>query len=215
MPKARTTQETGWPASVHGLAEALADLPQGHGQGDLDGHVGDVRNVAGDLVQRSIADDVIGADAQHLSLAEAAKDAQHGRVLVGRIDLGLQLRLQFRLTGAAAQRHAQHVEIIGIETEQIAERLAGAEQVQKDFQHAGAILQQDGELLDGGGVGEEAFEVVQRHVRIGTARQQPAQRRTEVAQAVERQRVGQAGQIAPAAFGIAQVPGVQQRRARR
>ncbi len=72
------------------LAEAFADLPQGSGQGDLNGDVGDARDVAGDLLQRPIADDVVGADAQHLPLAKAAEDAQHGRVLVGGIDLGLQ-----------------------------------------------------------------------------------------------------------------------------
>ncbi len=60
-----------------GLAETLADLAQGDGQGGLDGDIGDVRDVAGDLLQWPIADDVVSADTQHLPLTEAAKDAQH------------------------------------------------------------------------------------------------------------------------------------------
>ena len=76
------------------LAEALADVAQGRRQRDLQGGVGDARDVARDLLQRPIADDVVGADAQDLPLAEAAKGAQHRGVLEGGIDLGLQLVLQ-------------------------------------------------------------------------------------------------------------------------
>ncbi len=133
---------------------------------------------------------------------------------MGRVDLALELGLQFRLAGTAPQRHAQHVEIVGIETEQVAEQLTGAEQEQEDFEDARPVLQQHGYLSDAGRVGEEAFEIVQRHVRIGTARQQSAKRRTDFAQGVEGHGAGQAGQVAPAALGVAQVPGVQQRPAR-
>jgi hypothetical protein len=176
---------------VAGLTEALADVAQGCIQGYLDGRVGEVGNVAGDLLERAIAHDVVGANAEHLSLPEAAEGAKNCRVFVSGIDLGLQLRLQFVLARTAPQRHAQHVEEIRIETQQIAKCLTGAEQVQEDFQNASAALQQDGHLCGGGGIGKEAFEVVQRHVRIGTARQQTSQRRAEIAQTVQRQRFGQ------------------------
>ena len=87
------TQRAGSPAAGVRLAEALADVAQGGGQGDLQGGVGDAGDVAGDLFQGPVADDVVGADAQHLPLAEAAKGPQHGRVLEGGVDLGLQLVL--------------------------------------------------------------------------------------------------------------------------
>ena len=69
------------------LAEAVADVAQRRRQGDLQGGVGDARDVARDLFQRPIADDVVGADAQHLPLAKAAEGPQHGGVLEGGIDL--------------------------------------------------------------------------------------------------------------------------------
>ena len=96
------------------LAEALADAAQGGGQGDFQGGVGDARDVARDLFQRPIANDVVGADAQHLPLAKPAKGPQHGRILEGGVDLGLQLVVHLRPARAAPQRHAQHVEVIGI-----------------------------------------------------------------------------------------------------
>ena len=77
-----------------------------------------------------------------LPLAEAAEGAQDGRVLVGGVDLGLELVLQLGRARAAAQRHAQHVEVIGIGHEQVAEQLAGAEELQQDFQGAGAAFEQ-------------------------------------------------------------------------
>lgn len=168
-----------------GLPEALADLAQGRIKGRLNGRIGKLRNVAGDLVERAIADDVVAADAQHLPLAETAENAEDRRVLVSGIDLGLQLRLQFVFAGTAPQRHPQHVEKIRIETEKIAKGLTGAEQMQKRFQNASVTLQKDGHLLDSGGIGKEAFEVVQCHVRIGTVRQQAPQWRAEITQDVQ------------------------------
>ena len=193
-----------------GLAVALADVAQGGGQGDLQGHVGGARDVAGDLFERPVADDVVGADAEELPLAEAAKDAQDGRVLVGGVHLGLELGLHLGRAGAAPQRHAQHVEVVGVGGEQVAERLADAEQLQQDFQGAGAVFEQQRQQLGAGRLGEEALQVVQRHVGVGAARQQPAEGRAEVAQAVGRQGGGDARQVAAAALGVAQVAADQQ-----
>ena len=154
--------------------------------GDFQGGVGDVGDVAGDLLQGAVADDVVGADAQELPLAVAAEGAQHGRVLEGAVHLSLELRLHLGGAGAAPQRHAQHVEVVGIGPEQIAERLADAEQLQQDFQGAGAVLQQERQLLGAGRLGEEALQVVEGHVGVGAARQQAVQGGAEVAQAVAR-----------------------------
>ena len=61
------------------------------------------------------------------------------------------------------------------------------------------------------GWARKRFEVVQRHVGVGAARQQPAKRWAEVAQAVGRQGGGDAGQVACGAFGVARVAGVKER----
>src|SRR5438105_4289890 len=45
------------------LAEAIADVPQGGVQGHFQGGVGDAGNVAGDLLEWAVGDDVVGADA--------------------------------------------------------------------------------------------------------------------------------------------------------
>src|SRR5438477_189391 len=79
-------------------------------QGAFQRGIRDARDIARDLLQGPIPDDVVGADAQDLPLAEAAKSSQHGRVLEGRIDFTLKLFLHLLLTGATSQRHAQHVE---------------------------------------------------------------------------------------------------------
>src|SRR5207302_5445543 len=59
-----------------GLAEAVADLAEGSGQCDFQGGVGDAGDVARDLFERPIADDVVRADAKRLALANAAESAQ-------------------------------------------------------------------------------------------------------------------------------------------
>ena len=48
------------------LAEARSEMLEGRGQGDLEGGVGDAGDVARDFLQRAVADDVVGADAQQL-----------------------------------------------------------------------------------------------------------------------------------------------------
>lgn len=79
-------------AAVRGgrLAEPAGDLPPGGGQGDVEGGIGHPRNVAGNLVERPIADDVVGADAQQLAVAKAAEGPQQRRVVGAGIDLGEQ-----------------------------------------------------------------------------------------------------------------------------
>ncbi len=110
-----------------GLAEAIADGAQGGGQCDFQRHIGGARDVTSDFFKGPVADHVVGANAQQLPLAKTAEDAQDRRVLEGGIHLGLKRGLHLSRAGAAAQRHAQHVEIIGVGAEQVAERLTDAE----------------------------------------------------------------------------------------
>ena len=167
-------------------------------------------DVARDFLQGPVADDVVGADAEQLPPAEAAEDAEDGRVLAGGIHIGLELGLHLGGAGAAAQRHAQHVEAGGVGREQVAERLADAEQLQEDLQGAAAVIEQQRQPVGAAGLGEEALQVVQRHVRVGAARQQAGEGRPEVAHPVRRQGGRDAGQVAPAALGVAQVAAAQQ-----
>src|SRR5262249_31706237 len=119
----------------------------------------------------SIADDIIGADAQRLPLAKAAESPQDRRILEGGIDLRLQLFLHLLLARAAPQRYTEHVEVIGIRDQEITKELAGAQQLEKDFQAAGSTFQQCGQRIPADRVGKKALQVVEGHIGIGTARQ--------------------------------------------
>src|SRR5206468_3644675 len=88
------------------LAKPVRDLAQGRGQRHFEGRIGDPRNVARDLFQRAIADDVIRADAQRLPLPKTTEDPQDSGILEGGIDLALQLFLHFPLARAAPRRQA-------------------------------------------------------------------------------------------------------------
>ncbi len=193
------------------LAEAIFDGPQGDVQRDLQGHVGDAGNIAGHLLKRPIADDVVGADAQQLALAKAAKCAQHRGVLEGGVNLGLKLVLQLGAVGAAAQRHAQHVEIVGIGDQEIAEKLAGTEKLQQRFERSGPAFEQHVQLGRRGGVGEETFEIVERHIGVGAARQNTAQRRAKVAERWHADGRRHAAQVGQAAGRVAETPRRQER----
>src|SRR5205807_7658763 len=103
----------------------------------------------------------------------------------------------------------QHVEVIGIEGQQVAEEMAGAEQLQQDLQRTGAVLEQVRQSTGAGRIAEEAFEVVQRLVRIGRARQDTAERRAEIAQSFRTEGSGEVLVVAPAAVEIAESPGLQ------
>ena len=120
--------------------------------------------------------DLAQNDAQQLPLPVAPEGAEHRRVFEGGIDLGLELIAELAEAGAAPQRDAKHVDVVGVVREQVAEHLAGAEELEQDLEGAGAVVEQGGELRRAGGAGEVALEIVQRHVRVGTARQDAGQR---------------------------------------
>ena len=157
-------------------------MPQGSVQGHFQGCVGDAGNIARDLLERAVADDVVGADAQDLPLPEAAEGPQHGRVLECRIHFRLKLVLHLLLVRAAPQGNAQHVDVVRVGHQKIAEELAGAQELQERFQTAAARLEQTRQLLGAGRIGQETLKVVEGHVRVGTARQQAAEGRREFAQ---------------------------------
>ena len=85
-----------------------------------------------------------------------AKGAQHVGVFVGRLDFAAQLVEHLRPARAAAQRDAQHVEIVGIGDQQIAEELAGAEELAQFAQRLqaerlGQVLRRAGRALNRAG----------------------------------------------------------------
>jgi hypothetical protein len=191
------------------LAEAPADVAQCGFQRDLQRRVGDARNVTRDLLQGTVADDVVGADAQHLLLPKHAEGAQDVGILVGRRDLAAKLFEHFRAARTAAQRDAQHLQKIGIGDQEIAEELAGAEQLQHRLQRAGPAFHERRHRR-GPGAGEIAIQVVEGHVRVGAARQQPAQGMAQFAQTVQAKDAGNPREIAFAALDVADVPVIQE-----
>ncbi len=66
-------------------------------------------------------------------------------------------------------------------------------------------------MLAAGGVGEEAFEVVQRHVGVGAARQIAPQEGGNFAQRFGADGFGEVSEVLPAALEVAQAPGLQER----
>src|SRR5262249_43933235 len=122
-----------------------------------------------------------------------------------------KLDLQLGLAGTVAQRHTQHVDVIGIENEQVAEILAGAEPLEENFQGAEPAIHELGQFRRSGRVGKKTLQVVEGHVRVRTAWQKPAQRLAQVAQGFGANRLGNMNKIGPAAFVITQVPGVEKR----
>ena len=118
--------------------------------------------------------------------------------------------MHFLLAWTAPQRYAEHAEIIGIGAQEVAEILARAQQLDKDFQSACPPLQERRQMLGADGLSEETFEVIEGHVGIGTIRQQPVKKRRQLAQAVLADGLGQMGQIAPATLLIAHTPGGQE-----
>src|SRR5262249_41030262 len=95
--------------------------------------------------------------------------------------------------------------------EQVGEELAGGEEAEEDLQRARAVLQELRHEGGGGGVGEEALEVVQRHVGVGGAGQQARERGGEVREAVGGEVLGRRGEVGLAAVEVADAPGVEQR----
>ena len=191
------------------LTEALGGRPQGRGQGDLQGDVGHAGNVARHLLQRAVTDDVVGADAERLFLAETAEGAQHRRVFECGVDLGPELVAQLGLARATPQRHTQHVEVIRVERQQVAKELARAEELQQDFERSAAVFEQRRQSTGTGAVAEKALEVVQRHVRVRRTRQNAAEGGVQVAQPLRLDGGGEVLEVAAAAVEVAEAPGVQ------
>src|SRR5262249_18272808 len=82
-------------------------------------------------------------------------------------------------------------------------------ELQEDFQGACPPFQQRGQLVGACGVGEKAFEIVQCHVRVRTARQQTAERMTQLFQRIQTNGVSQEFEIMPAVLVVAQAPALQ------
>ena len=61
-----------------------------------------------------------------------------------------------------------------------------------------------------GGVGQEPLQVVEGHVRIGTARQQTAERMAQLAQGLDTDGGGEMAEVSPGTLGVAHAPEVQQ-----
>src|SRR6202011_5703939 len=97
----------------------------------------------------------------------------------------------FLLTGAAPQGYAEHVEVIGVGNEQIAEELAGAQKLDERLQRLGPAFQEQRKLLRAGRVGQEPLQAVEGHVRIGRARQQTVERVAQLAQRFDADGLGQ------------------------
>src|SRR5438132_692696 len=74
---------------------------------------------------------------------------------------------------------------------------------------ASATLEQPMQLCTPRRVGEETLQIVKGHVGIGAAGQEAAQRRAQLFQRINADRLGEVSQIAPAPLMVAQVPDLE------
>src|SRR5437660_1450104 len=94
--------------------------------------------------------------------------------------------------------------------QEVAEILAGAEELQEFFERSGPAFDQRRQLLRAGGVAQETLQAVEGHIRVGTTGKEPAQWWQEIAQLFRSQGPGQAGQVVKAPLRIAQIPFLKQ-----
>ena len=185
-------------------AEPIRDGLEGVLQGDVEGRVGEPGQLAGDLFERAVAEDVVDADAQRVAVAEPAERPERGRVVRGGVHLGGQLGGQLGGGRVAVRRVADTAEQLGVGGEGVGEELGGGEQLEGGVEAAAAGLGQLRQLVAGGRLGEEAFEVVQRHVRVGRPGQEPAECGGEVVERVGADVRPQRGEVPPAAVRVAE-----------
>src|SRR5439155_1047897 len=92
----------------------------------------------------------------------------------------------------------------------VAKELARSQELNQYFESSSTAVEQVGKLLLAGRVGEESLQIIERHVRIGTARQESTQPATKLCRGSRVERGGEMGQVTAAPFGVANAPGLQQ-----
>src|SRR5256714_55356 len=85
----------------------------------------------------------------------------------------------------------------------------GVERWGRSFQGFCPAFEQDGQLSGATGVCQVALQIVERHVRIGTARQDATKGMTQLAERLDADDAGQVLQVALAALEVAEMPMLQ------
>jgi hypothetical protein len=181
-------------------------MAQSSRQSDGQRRVRNARNVPSHFFERPIADDIVGADAQNLTLPKTPESPQNRGILEPRIHFALQLFFHFRLAGTISQGHAQHLNEVGMADEQITEELTGAQHLEKRLQATRAVVEQWRKLAGTFRVSEETLEAIERHVGIGTAWKDAAQRVAQVCQGIDPEDRGKVSQIPPTTLAVAEMP---------
>ncbi len=114
-----------------------------------------------------IANDVAVGDTQRLAPFETPKRLQHHRFVLQGVDLAHQIGDHVVARKGLSPGQSQKIEALGIGNEQVAEILAGGEDLHQDRQGLGISLQQrrQGQRIHRGG--KKPLQVVQGHVGIG------------------------------------------------
>ena len=194
LPQAQDDEPRGQAPRGHRDAVALLGVRPGQADGRLGAGVGQVREVLGDHLQREAADDVVVADPQALAAAETAE----GQLL---LLLGRQRRdrrpelLDQGGPVAALRAGAEPVEQVGVADQDLAEILAGAEDLEEDLGGPRLADELVERLVEPADRAEEALEVRQRHAGVGAPRQDGVELRGDPRDPVEPLGPGAAGEV--------------------
>ena len=126
-----TTKRAGWPSGPRGVPRCGLELPPRRPQGRLQDRVGHEGDLRGDGPQALLADDVAVGDAERFAAFEPPQRPQHGRLVLQGGDLRHQLVDQRLPRHRLPLGQPQQVEPFRVDHQQVAEVLAGGEDLQQ------------------------------------------------------------------------------------
>ena len=157
----------------------------------------------GDGLEALLADDVAVGDPQRLPPLEAPQGAEHHLIVIEGVNLGHEVLDQHPPRHGGPFGQPQEVETLRIACQQVAEVLAGGEDLHQRGQGGRIALEEraHGQRVAAGG--HEMIEVLQRHLRVGEAGQRLGQLLADHRQQVQRQAAGGHGQeMGMGLFGV-------------
>jgi len=175
----------------------------------------ETREFACHLLERPVADDVVDADPERMAMAKPAESPEHARVILGRLDLGSQFVEELPGGRMAARRIADDVQEIRIHCQGIREELGCGQQVQSGIEPTLPRGEHIRKLIPRRRLGEQAFQVIQRHIGVGRAGQQSAEVRQKVSPDHGRKHVRQGREVSRSSTQIAKTPTRERRQRNR
>ncbi len=151
--------------------------------------IGQVGNLSHDGFHRLVTHDVAIRDAQRFAAFEPAERGQHFRVIAKRANFVEQLLDEGRTRYGLAFGHPQQVVGFVVGNQQVAKVLASREDLQQIGQGIGIAFEERGRSHRIARGGDEALQVIHRHIRIGEGRRRGGELFANLREQVERNAV--------------------------